>query len=288
MTGAVQVHSPTTLDQAYAILRKRGPHLHVLAGGTDLMVSINTRLLAPNEILNIWSLDELRGIEEQQGFLRIGALTTYTQIIRSPLVEQHCAILVEAAKTIGAVQTQNRGTIGGNIVNASPAGDTLPVLAAFDAELELGSDRGTRLVAFNHFYTGYRKTVREPDELLLAVRIPKKQANERLFFYKVGTRQAQAISKVVIAAKAQIEPTRIMTSFQMGLGSVAPTVIRAPETEAFLTGKILSPALIEQANNIIQRDIHPITDFRSTEQYRRFVTSNLLARFLRQLLENQA
>lgn len=284
----IPVYSPTTLDEAYAILREHGDQVHVLAGGTDLMVSINLRLLVPREVLNIWSLNELRGIHEQQDALRLGALTTYTQIIRSPVVQHHCSILVEAAKTIGAVQTQNRGTIGGNIVNASPAGDTLPVLAVFDAELELGSARGTRLVSINDFYTGYRQTVRQPDELLVAVRIPQQQPDERTFFCKVGTRQAQAISKVVIAAKARVQAGGLLSSIQIGLGSVAPTVVRARQTEAFLVGKVLSPQLIEQVKEVVQHDIHPITDFRSTESYRRHATATLVARFLRQCLDDQA
>jgi len=284
MIGAIKVYSPTTLAQTYEVLQQRGDQLQVLAGGTDLMVYLNTRILLPKEVLNIWQLNELRGISFESGALRIGALTTYTQLIRAPLVAEHCPILIEAAKTIGAIQTQNRGTIGGNIVNASPAGDTLPVLAAFDAVLEVGSHRGVRLIPFNSFYTGYRKTVLEADELLLAVRIPPKQADEHLFFYKLGTRRAQAISKVVIAAKARRESGQIIQSIQIGLGSVAPTVIRARSTEALLTGQVLSPALIEHAKETIRQEIHPITDFRSTEHYRRFATENLLARFLRQLM----
>lgn len=284
MISAIKVHSPRTLAEAYKVLRERGRHLHVLAGGTDLMVYLNTRLLMPKEVLNVWHLDELRGISYEGDALRIGALTTYTQLIHSPLVAEHCPILIEAAKTIGAIQTQNRGTIGGNIVNASPAGDTLPVLAAFDAELEIGSHRGVRVIPFNSFYTGYRQTVLAADELLLAVRIPPKQPDDRLFFYKLGTRRAQAISKVVMAAKARIEPPQTIRSIQIGLGSVAPTVIRARNTEALLTGQILSPALIEQAKETIKREIQPITDFRSTEYYRRIATGNLLARFLHQLL----
>jgi carbon-monoxide dehydrogenase medium subunit len=284
MSSQIKVHSPRTPAEAYEVLRERGRNLHVLAGGTDLMVYLNTRLLVPREVLNIWLLDELRGISRESDALRIGALTTYTQIIRSPLVAEGCPMLTEAAKTIGAVQTQNRGTIGGNIVNASPAGDTLPVLAAVDAELEIGSHRGIRSVPFNGFYTGYRQTVLQPDELLLAVRIPAKQADDRWFFYKLGTRRAQAISKVVMAAKARIEPPQTIQSIHIGLGSVAPTVMRAGSTEALLTGQRLSVALIEQAQETITQEIQPITDFRSTEHYRRIATGHLLARFLRLLL----
>lgn len=287
MISAIKVHSPATLAEAYEILRQRGPQLHVLAGGTDVMVYLNARLLAPQEVLNIWGLDELRGVRREGNILRIGALTTYTQLIRSPLVAEHCPILVDAAKTIGAVQTQNRGTIGGNIVNASPAGDTLPVLAACEAELEVGSHRGVRMIPFNRFYTGYRKTVLEADELLLAVHVPARQPDDRLFFYKLGTRRAQAISKVVMAAKAQVDGAQTIRSIHIGLGSVAPTVIRAAHTEALLTGQTLTPTLIEEAKATIRQEIHPITDFRSTEAYRRFATGNLLGKFLRELLTDQ-
>jgi len=287
MISAIKVHTPNTLAEAHEILRQRGPQLHVLAGGTDLMVSLNMRLIAPREVLNIWGLDELRGVRLEGNILRIGALTTYTQLIRSPLVAKQCPMLVDAAKTIGAIQTQNRGTIGGNIVNASPAGDTLPVLAACEATLEVGSHRGVRMIPFNRFYTGYRKTVLEADELLLAIRVPLQQPDERLFFYKLGTRRAQAISKVVMAAKAQIDCAQTIRSIHIGLGSVAPTVIRARHTESLLTGQLLTPTLIEQAKETIRQEIRPLTDFRSTEAYRRFATGNLLGKFLRELVTAQ-
>jgi carbon-monoxide dehydrogenase medium subunit len=284
MSSGIKVYTPCTLSEAVVLLSDHAPRIHVLAGGTDLMVSINTHVLTPEEVLNIWQLDELRGISFENGRLRLAALTTYSQIIRSSLVAQHCPILVDAAQVIGARQTQNRGTLGGNIVNASPAGDTLPVLAAFNAELELGSVRGVRIIPFNDFYTGYRRSVLAPDELLLAVRIAPKQTEERLFFYKLGTRRAQAISKVVMAVRARMEESHIIRSIQIGLGSVAPTVVRAQKTESLLTGHLLTRKLIEQAKETIQHDICPITDFRSTEHYRRTTTANLLARFLCQLL----
>src|SRR5215468_1823264 len=167
------VHSPRTLDEAFEVLASRKNSIRVIAGGTDLMVLMNAHQLADKEFLNIWGLDELRGIEDEGDRLRIGALCTYSQIMRSEAVRRFVPSLVSASATVGAVQIQNRGTIGGNIVNASPAGDTLPVLAAFDAELEIGSSAGTRRVAFNDFYTGYRKTVLGSQELLLAVRIAK-------------------------------------------------------------------------------------------------------------------
>jgi CO/xanthine dehydrogenase FAD-binding subunit len=274
--------SPTTLTEVYALLSERAGSIKIIAGGTDLMVLMNAHMLDEGEFLDIWRVNELRGITDEGDALRIGALTTYTQLIRSELIQQHVPSLVDASRTIGAIQIQNRGTIGGNVINASPAGDSLPVLAAYDAEVDIGSARGTRRVSFNELYTGYRRTVLEADELLLAVRIPKLKQGERDFFWKVGTRRAQAISKTVMAAKALSQDGRI-ESIGIGVGSVAPTVVRAPETERLLTGSPLTPALTEQARQMIAREITPITDLRSTEHYRRTVTGNVLVKFLRQL-----
>src|SRR5215831_8722337 len=165
------VVAPTNLEEVYELLAERGRRAKIIAGGTDLMVGLNAKSLAAEEFIDIWRLNELRGIDDEGETIRIGARTTYTQLIRSPLIQLSVPALVEASRTIGAIQIQNRGTIGGNIVNASPAGDSLPVLAAYDAEIEVGSARGTRRVPFNQFYVGYRRTALEPDELVLAARI---------------------------------------------------------------------------------------------------------------------
>jgi len=276
------VQSPETLAEAYALLSQRGRAISVIAGGTDLMVLMNAHMLNAVEYLDIWRIDELRGISDQGDALRVGALATYTQLIRSGLIQRHVPALVSASRTIGAIQIQNRGTIGGNIVNASPAGDSLPVLAAYDAEVEIGSARGVRCVAFTEFYTGYRRTVLEPDELVQAVRIPKLKEGERDFFWKVGTRRAQAISKTVVAART-LASRKTIDKISIGVGSVAPTVIRARQTERLLSGAALTPTLIEEACRLIAREIMPITDLRSTEHYRRTVTGNVLGKFLRQI-----
>lgn len=282
MTFDPTVQSPATLAEAYALLSERGRSIKVIAGGTDLMVLMNAHMLDAAEFLDIWRLNELRGITDEDDVLRVGGLATYTQLIGSELIQRHVPALIDASRTIGAIQIQNRGTIGGNIVNASPAGDSLPVLAAYDVEMEIGSARGTRQVAFNEFYTGYRRTTLEPDELVLAVRIPKLKEGERDFFWKVGTRRAQAISKTVLAAKAKMSGQTI-EAISIGVGSVAPTVIRASQTEGLLTGATLTPALVEEARRLIAQEIAPITDLRSTEHYRRTVTANVLVKFLRQL-----
>ncbi|MDZ7362206.1 MAG: xanthine dehydrogenase family protein subunit M [candidate division KSB1 bacterium] len=283
MISTIEVYSPKTLVEAYHRLQELNGRAKLLAGGTDLMVQLHDRVGVAPAYLNIWNLDELRGIAEAGDHLRIGALTTYTQIIKSPIVKQYCPILIEASQTVGGVQIQNRGTLGGNIVNASPAGDTLPILAAFEAQLELGSHRGVRVVPFNEFYTGYRQTVLAPDEMVVAVRLPKPASSEQLFFQKVGSRQALVISKVVMACKAQVDAERRMHSIQIGVGSVAPTVIRLRQTEALLKGQVLTEELIESARKLAMQEVKPITDVRSTAQYRRTITGNVLVGFLRHM-----
>lgn len=280
MISTIKTHSPKTLAEAYAILQQERTGIKVLAGGTDLMVTLNARVEQHPAYLNIWNLAELRGISESHDAIRIGALTTYTQMIRSALVQQHAPILIEAAKLVGATQIQNRGTLGGNIVNASPAGDTLPVLAVLDAVLEVGSAQATRKIAFNEFYTGYRKTELAPEELLLAIYLPKSAKTDWQYFRKVGTRQAQAISKIVLALRAQKTAEHEISSIKIAYGSVAPTVIRAPRTEALLNGKQPTEELIELAKQTVMQEVRPITDVRSTENYRRLVSGNILKRAL--------
>lgn len=275
--------TPTVLDEAYELLAERGRRAKIIAGGTDLMVALNARSLDAEEFIDIWRLNELRGVYDEGETVRIGALTTYTQLIISPLIRSSVPALAEASRTIGAIQIQNRGTIGGNIVNASPAGDSLPVLAAFDAEVEIGSVRGVRKVGLNSFYRGYRQTVMEPDEILLAVRMRKLKPDEKSFFFKVGTRRAQAISKIVMAVKVGTTGAEIK-SISIALGSVAPTVIRAHQAESLLTNATLDATIIERTRKAISQEIAPITDVRSTEHYRRTVTGNALARVLRKLI----
>ncbi|MEK7727728.1 MAG: xanthine dehydrogenase family protein subunit M [candidate division KSB1 bacterium] len=283
MISTIAVQTPRTLPEAYDLLQKQQGRIKILAGGTDLMVTLNARVEVSPAYLNIWPLHELRGVSEVGAALRIGALTTYAQIIRSPLVQQHARILLEAAKSVGAAQIQHRGTLGGNVVNASPAGDTLPVLAVLEAELEIGSTRGVRKIPFAQFYTGYRKTVLASDELLLAVHLPRQHAETWQYFRKVGTRQAQAISKVVMALVARIDEKKQVESVRIAYGSVAPTVIRAPQTEKILTGQVLTASLIAQAQQGARQEVHPISDVRSTADYRRLIAGNILARSLHEL-----
>jgi xanthine dehydrogenase small subunit len=274
------VTSPSSLADAYAQLAD-GP-VTPIAGGTDLMVSLTGELgEAPERMLDLWHLDELRGIALDGDALVLGALTTYTEIRRSAPCREHLPALVEAAATIGAAQIQNRGTIGGNAVNASPAGDTLPILLALDAMLVCGSARGEREVPATAFWPGYRRTALAADELLLRIRFPLVAGRETRF-RKVGTRRAQSISKVVMALAFRTVADGRWADVRLALGSVAPTPIRASATEACLQGRQPTPETADVAAETLAGELEPIDDVRSTAEYRRVVAARVLHRLIRE------
>jgi xanthine dehydrogenase small subunit len=263
---------PKSLADALKMLRDEGP-LTPMAGCTDLYVALNFGTLKDTRFLNLWRLDALRTIEMRGDLLCIGAMATHTDVIASTLVRKRIPMLQAASSEVGGVQIQNRGTLGGNVANASPAGDTLPVLAAADAIVVLKSTAGTRRVPFTAFYTGYRATMRRPDELIAGFEIPVMRG--RQWFRKVGTRAAQAISKVVIAARLEPPKGSGPAVVRVAFGSVAPTVVRAVRTEAALA----AGASLEDALVLLAQEIAPIDDIRSTAIYRRRVAANLLTSF---------
>jgi xanthine dehydrogenase small subunit len=269
---------PRTLDEAFATLAT-APH-RPIAGGTDVMVQITGEIgPAPDRMIDLWRLDELRGIGLDAGVLTLGALTTYTEIRRSAVCREHVPALVDAAATIGAAQIQNRGTLGGNVANASPAGDTLPVLLATDAEIVVGGARGERTIPVTEFWVAYRKTALAPDELVLRVRIPL-PAGREVRFRKVGTRRAQAISKVVMAL-AWRDGGRGWSDVRLALGSVADRPIRARETERALEGRRPTAETADRAAATLAGEIEPIDDVRSTADYRKVVAARVLHRLVR-------
>ena len=275
--------SPASLAEAYALLAEPdGGTWRPVAGGTDLMVTMTGEIgEPPARVLDIWALDELRGIRIEADALVIGALTTYTDLRRSPEVTELAPGLAEAAATIGAAQIQNRGTLGGNVVNASPAGDTLPVLLALDAEMVLGNTRGERTVPASEFWTSYRTTARRDDELLLRIRIPRVEGRQ-LRFRKIGTRRAQAISKVVMAlAWRMTGDAGPWSHVRLALGSVAATTIRVPAVESVLEGAMPTPETADAATAALTTAIQPIDDVRSTAAYRRLVAGRVLHRLIR-------
>jgi xanthine dehydrogenase small subunit len=283
------VTSPRDLDGAYAALAAAPADAPArpIAGGTDLMVALTGELGdPPASVVDLWAIDALRGISIDGPALVLGALTTYTDIRRSPLCREHVPALVDAAATIGAAQIQNRGTLGGNVANASPAGDTLPVLVAADAVFVLGSQRGERDVPAAEFWTGYRRTALTPDELLLRIRIPLATDRE-MRFRKVGTRRAQSISKVVLAAGWRSDavaavPRGAWRDVRVALGSVAATPIRARATEAVLEGRAPTPETADLAAETLAAELTPIDDVRSTAEYRRLVAARVLHRIIRE------
>ncbi len=256
---------PRSLDDALRMLRDEGP-LVPLAGCTDLYVGLHFGTVSQRRFLDLQGLRMLRGIRLRGDTLVLGALTTFSELIASPLVRRRLPMLVSASREVGSPQIQNRGTIGGNVANASPAGDTLPVLAAAEATVVLRSVDGERRVAFDSFYTGYRRSVMRDDELIVALELARVSGHQ--WFRKVGTRAAQAISKVVMAAVRAPHP-------RVALGSVAPTVVRVPRTEALLAGG----GTLAEAQAVLIEEIQPIDDLRSTAAYRRRVSANLLAQF---------
>jgi xanthine dehydrogenase small subunit len=257
-----------------------------IAGGTDVMVRITGEIGEPPvRLLDLWRLDELRGISSDGEAITLGALTTYTDIRQSAACREHLPALVESAATIGAAQIQNRGTLGGNIANASPAGDTLPVLLALDAEIVVGGPRGERTIPAAEFWVAYRRTALAPDELVLRIRIPVAGGREARF-RKIGTRRAQAISKVVMALAWREgggqRSGRAWSDVRLALGSVADRPIRATATEAVLEGSMPTPETADAAAAAIAAEITPIDDVRSTADYRRAVAARVLHRLIRE------
>ena len=278
------IETPRSLTEAYAILAGSSADAQItpIAGGTDVMVRITGEIgEPPTRMIDLWRLDELRGISSDGGAISIGALTTYTDIRRSASCREHLPALVEAASTIGAAQIQNRGTLGGNIANASPAGDTLPVLLALDAEIVVGGARGERTIPVSEFWVAYRRTALAPDELILRIQIPVAGGREARF-RKVGTRRAQAISKVVLALSWRDDGrSRAWNDVRVALGSVADRPIRARGAEAALEGRLPNPETADAAAEALAGEITPIDDVRSSADYRRVVAARVLHRLVR-------
>ncbi|HIA03426.1 MAG TPA: xanthine dehydrogenase family protein subunit M [Myxococcales bacterium] len=283
-SSSQQCWSPTVLNDALELLAQHGEDTTILAGGTDLMVVMEMGAIKPQKVLNIWGLNELRNIHEDNEQIVIGSLTTYTEIIQSTLIQTHLPTLVESARLVGALQIQNRGTLGGNLANASPAADTPPVLLAAGGSVELTSISGTRSVDLDHFFKGYRLIDRNPNELLTAIRINKKRANQSDWFCKVGTRQAQSISKVVMGARATWKSDGSLASARIGAGSVAATTVRMPQTEALFADRNPDSVLETRVKQAASSELTPIDDVRSTAQYRAAICGNLAARFVRALM----
>ncbi|HEX5885343.1 MAG TPA: xanthine dehydrogenase family protein subunit M [Pyrinomonadaceae bacterium] len=274
-----QLTTPASLAEALTLLESEPGVWKPFAGGTDLMVLLEAGRLAHRNYINIWGLNELRGIEATDTHVTLGALTTYTEVQTNPILRREFPMLCQAASETGGLAIQNRGTLGGNIVNASPAADSPPALLAYDAEIELVSNRGSRWLPYQGFHTGYKQMHIDPDELLARIRLPRNTAGLTHYYRKVGTRKAQAISKVCFAAVGKTGQGKLMET-RIVVGSVAPIVVRCVQTEAALRGQRPDEETIAAACASLVREISPIDDIRSTAKYRLQVAKNLLADFL--------
>lgn len=274
--------TPASLADALSLLASEPGVWKPFAGGTDLMVLLEAGKLSHRNYINIWPLKELREIIVAEDHVTLGALTSYSDIQGNSLLRSEFPMLCQAASETGGLAIQNRGTLGGNIINASPAADSPPALLAYDAEVELTSTSGTRWLPYFGFHTGYKQMQIRNDELLTRIRLPRPTANCYHYYRKVGTRKAQAISKVCLAALGSKHNATI-TQVRIALGSVAPIVIRCKETEAALLGKKLDEDAIKLGCDVLKKEITPIDDIRSTASYRLRVATNLLTDFLRNL-----
>lgn len=268
-----------TLGDATKLLASEPGTWSVLAGGTDVMVLYEAGFLKQRRWLSINQLSELKGINVTKDFVELGALTTYTDIREHPALRAEFPSLYQAASETGGLAIQNRGTIGGNIANASPAADTPPALLVYDAEILLTSAIGERWVTYDTFHTAYKKTVMRPDEIVARVRLPRGRGPLEHYYRKVGTRKAQAISKVVICGAVK-KSGGLISDVRLTLGSVAPTTVRLLRIEALLEGQRPSSTLRQKAVDMLAKEIKPIDDIRSTASFRLHVAGNVLSSYL--------
>jgi CO/xanthine dehydrogenase FAD-binding subunit len=274
-----ELRAAANLTDALETLASEPGRWRPFAGGTDLMVLLEAGKLPAGQYLSLWGLPELRGIEVTDDEIVLGALTTYTEVLRSDALQAECPLMGRAAAETGGVATQNRGTIGGNIVNASPAADTPPALLVYDADIDLVSIRGVRRVSYDRFHLGYKHMDLAPDEIVQSIRLSRGRGGWLHGWRKVGTRRAQAISKLCFAAAIDLSGT-VVHDIRIAFGSVAPTVVRAAHAEAAMRGRAINAETIAASCDALARDIAPIDDLRSTAQYRLRVARNLLEEFL--------
>jgi carbon-monoxide dehydrogenase medium subunit len=280
-------HAPRTVAEALDLLAQHGDACRLIAGGTDLILEIERGVRKQEIIVDISRIPGLGTIERRNGTLSLGALVTHNQVVGASETVAYAFPLARACWLVGAPQIRNRGTVAGNLVTGSPANDTIAPLWAMDATVTLASrDRGERTLPFDRFFLGVRKTALQPDEMLVRIDVPALKPTERGTFLKLGLRQAQAISVVnvaVIVEFADERNTHHVSRARIALGSVAPTIVRAAAAEAYLAGKDLTDAVVEQAAELTASAARPITDVRGSADYRRDMVRVLTARALRQL-----
>ncbi len=253
-----------------------------IAGGTELMVAFSAGRLAAPKLVSLWGIADLRAIEITPGNISIGAAATFLDLRGHAVIAAELPLLARAASWIGSVANQSRATLGGNLINGSPAADSSPALLAYDAEIEMISVRGSRRIPYSEFHTGYKRNVLAADELLYAIHLPRRFERHVRYLRKVGTRRAMAIAKVALGATALVEQDSIR-EIRIGVASLAPFPTRLFATEAALVGKNITHETVKAARRALLAEVQPIDDIRSTAEYRRRVAANLLEEFLLEL-----
>ena len=266
---------------AVALLVEHGPSVKVIAGGTDLLADLKFSSHTPGVVVDISRAEDLRGLAITDEGLSIGALVTHTEIMRSPIIREMFPALVDAAHTVGAVQTRNLGTLGGNLVTAVPSVDSGPTLIALDARVTVLGPAGRRQMALAEFFVGPRKTALKPDELLVEILIPKENLGKPTHFLKFGLRKGQALALVNVAASFWVDwDTHAFVAPRIALGAVAPKVVHAVTAEAYLDGRVISPEAMAEAGRVAVGDAKPISDFRASAGYRKDLIAVLAKRCL--------
>jgi CO/xanthine dehydrogenase FAD-binding subunit len=282
MRGNAEAHeliAPGTLSEVLALIAAAPGQWTPIAGGTELMVAFSAGRLSSSKLVSVWGIPDLRFINATDESIAIGAGSTFTDIRADANIVADFPLLAKAASWIGAIANQSRATIGGNLVNGSPAADSSPALLAYDAEIEMISVRGRQRIPYANFHTGYKQNVMASDELLYAVHLPRRFAEHRQYIRKVGTRRAMAIAKVALAGTAFLQEG-IVAEIRLGAASLAPFPMRLLRTEETLTGHEINPAQIRVARRALMDEAQPIDDIRSNAEYRRCIGANLLEEFL--------
>jgi len=285
MRGDAAMHdlvAPGSLGAVLNLLAAEPGVWTPIAGGTELMVAFSAGRLNAQKLVSLWGISDLRSIETKPESVAIGAAATFLDLRRDAVIAADFPLLARAASWIGSIANQSRATLGGNLVNGSPAADSSPALFAYDAEIEMISARGRRRVPYSEFHTGYKRNVLAPDELLYAIHLPRRFARHRQYLRKVGTRRAMAIAKVALGATALLEEN-VVREIRIGAASLAPYPVRLVGTEAALLGNSITRETLQAARSALLAEIKPIDDIRSTAQYRRRVAVNLLEELLLEL-----
>jgi CO/xanthine dehydrogenase FAD-binding subunit len=282
MRGNADLHdlvAPRKLDAVLQLLAAEPGAWTPIAGGTELMVAFSAGRLAAPKLVSLWGIPDLRTIEITPKSVVIGAAATFLDLRRHAVIAAELPLLAQAASWIGSVANQGRATLGGNLVNGSPAADSSPALLAYDAEIEIISIRGRRRVPYSAFHAGYKRNVLLPDELIYAIHVHRRFERHAGYLRKVGTRRAMAIAKIALGATALLA-NDVIVEIRLGAASLAPFPTRLWQTEAALLGQSITGETVKSAHRALLAEIKPITDIRSTAEYRRRVTVNLLDEFL--------